>query len=226
MDLNDRWNRVNALEGSDLWRRIEERFASLNEATAAPRVRQRILAIAVASIISLGAAALLLQGSWWSNGTPARSPAEGGPATSGSDGPVASDRCTLPAVSPTTLPWVADGDPVPAPDTDELNARLNWMAPPDSEWSGSYVALRLLEESNIDGQPLESAALPDGTPGEILRFGRQWDVFWADSERYCGSIALYVLVGDRPADESRRMTVAIAESLVERQDVIERPSAA
>ncbi len=221
MDLKDRWNNVNSLRGPDLWHQIEERSARPSEPTATPRASQRVLVFAVASIISVGAAALLFRGGWWSSTEPTRRPAASGPVASESVGTLPSDRCAYPAVSPTTLPWVADGGSLPAPEVDEINARLTWLAP-EGDWSGSYVAVRLLDEANIEGQPLENAPLPDGTPGEIVHFGREWNVFWADSERYCGSIALYVFVGDRPTDESRQLAVAIAESLVERHEVIAR----
>lgn len=219
MDFKDRWKNVDSLQGPDLWRRIEERSARPSEPLAAPRTGQRVLVIVVASIIFFGGASLLFRGGPWSSTEPAARPASGGPVASESAGPLAADRCTYPAVSPTTLPWVTEGD-LPSPEVDEINARLTWLAP-QGDWSGSYVALRLLQEADIEGQPLDSASLPDGTPGEIVHFGREWNVYWAASERYCGSIALYVFLGSDHEDESRRFAVAIAESLVERDEVVD-----
>jgi hypothetical protein len=122
------------------------------------------------------------------------------------------DECALPALRPTTLPWLQPGEPIPPPEEVRQYKRLNWFAPKGTEWEGGYVSLRLLASQDVTtGDP--APPLPDGTPGYEIRNGDEWDLFYAESSTYCGAIAMYVNVPGRSADDARSAAEKIANSL-------------
>jgi len=128
--------------------------------------------------------------------------------------PSRSDSCAFPVVRPTSLPWLRAGIPIPDPELNPLYRRFTWEGPTGTEWAGAYVAVRVLADAKLDGTE-SSPPLPDGTPGVLLQHGREWDVSWQSSDRYCGSIALYVFLPQMSPDEVKSYAIMIAGSMTE-----------
>jgi hypothetical protein len=128
--------------------------------------------------------------------------------------PSRSDSCAFPILRPTSLPWLSAGMPIPDPDLNPLYRRFTWEGPNGTEWAGAYVAVRVLTDAKVQGTE-SSPPLPDGTPGVLLQHGREWDVVWQSSDRYCGSIALYVFLPQVSPDEVKSRAITIADSMTE-----------
>ena len=215
MDLQPRWEEAKRIGAPDLWHDIEGR-ATMPQPRGA---RERLVAAAVASVIAIAGGFLLVQAV--RSGDSPTQPGTGVIPQPPASPSVADDACSYPAVQPTTLPWLNAGDVVPTPLRDNLHQKLLWEGP-EGVWSGSYVSLRILEDHKIEGEEA-APALPDGTSGTLLEFNREWYVLWSPSDRYCGSIALYVYLKGLTSSESKAQALEIAGSLTERTDPVETP---
>jgi hypothetical protein len=121
------------------------------------------------------------------------------------------DACSEPALRPSYLPWVIEGQ-VPSPDVNPIYKHVDWSAPDISDWAGSYVGLRLLDHPvATKGDPAPS--LPDGTEGVVSQSGDQVIMSWQPSKAYCGSLALYVHVTHQTAQSAMNIATEIARSL-------------
>jgi hypothetical protein len=205
MDLQPRWDETRTMGGPDLWPDIQERSSFT---PPQPR-RQRVLAATAAVAVTIAASYFMLDAFDFFN---RHGSSEVRPGT---NQPVAGNPCQLPIVQPTTLPWLESGAPMPKPSVNELYQRVTWEGPGGTEWDGAYVSVRVLLDDIPEGTE-PSPPLPDGTPGTILKRQREWDVFWQPSERYCGSVALYVFLPQTPPDKARDRAIAVANSMAER----------
>jgi hypothetical protein len=128
------------------------------------------------------------------------------------------DACSFPALRPDSLPWLAQGESVPNPGVVGEYKRLNWFGPDGTDWAGSYVSMRLLMDApDVDG--IAAPPLPDGTSGVLLEHDTAWDVYWQESTRYCGAIALEVYLRPLSPDEVRSEAIELARSLREEPSV-------
>lgn len=204
MNLQSRWDEAKTIAGPDLWSDIEERSSMIPVRTR----RERTLAATAAVVVAVGAGYFLLDAVNLSDQQ--RGPGVIRPGTSSAAG----DPCELPVVRPTSLPWLESGVSLPAPVANELYQRITWEGPAGTEWEGAYVSVRVLADDIPEGSEA-SPPLPDGTHGTILMHQREWDVFWQPSDRYCGSLALYVFLPQTSSDQARIDAMAIAGSMVE-----------
>lgn len=205
MDLQTRWDEAKSIASPDLWPDIEERSSM---SRPQPR-RERYLAASAAIAVAIGAGIFLLQAFDMFDDRGERDVVK--PATSPS---VTTGPCQFPPVKPATLPWLATGAQVPDPALNPLYQRATWEGPPGTNWAGAYVSVRVLTEATPSGTE-PSPPLPDGSPGTLRQHLREWDVFWQSSERYCGSIALYVFLPNMSSAEARSQALSIADSMIE-----------
>lgn len=209
MDLQERFDEAKTIRGPDLWPAIEERsmIAPLRPA------RERLVAASAAVVIAVGAGYFVLD-AFNTSDRHERPPAIQ-PGTSTSAG---ADACKLPIVQPATLPWLEPGAPMPDPLLNPIYKRVTWEGPPATKWEGAYVSVRVLMDGASRGTE-PSPALPDGTPGTLRMHQGEWAAIWQSSERYCGSIALYVFLPEMSPDQARNEAIGIARSMAERTNV-------
>jgi hypothetical protein len=140
------------------------------------------------------------------------------PASPGSG--ASSGDCPAPSFMPRFLPWLDDGDPVPAPEhvTEEGSTVLAWFEDGAREWRGPYVALRTSTqplEKDLDGSEIVQVRGPDG---QLVWVGDpgvgEVTIVWQEEEAgSCSWYSIHLSSAGMTEEEARATILRVADSL-------------